>query len=321
MRCSVSGRSRTPMPVSWSGAWFTSCSTRPPWRSTRVPSGARATAMWAPSSASASPPSAAGHCGSSTTSPPRGSWRRSATSRTCTGRASPPPSAWSRRSRTAPATTLPEPGRGGARRMIVLLLAALALAYLAFLLLLRVSESRLLYAPGSSRTLTPVPPALGLAPERVEIPSGDGVTLVAWVIRAPATDTTGRWLLICHGNAGNLSDSGRPEHYAGLRALGLNLLAFDYRGYGESGGSPSEAGLYRDAEAAYGYLRDPLGVPPERIVLFGHSLGSAVAVELATRVPAAGLVLDGALTSVPDRAQEIYPLVPMRWIARSRYAS
>jgi uncharacterized protein len=205
--------------------------------------------------------------------------------------------------------------------MIVLLLAALALAYLAFLLLLRLSESRLLYAPGSSRTLTPAPPALGLAPERVEIPSGDGVTLVAWVIRAPARDTTGRWLLICHGNAGNLSDAGRPEHYAGLRALGLNLLAFDYRGYGESGGSPSEAGLYRDAEAAYGYLRHTEGVPPERIVLFGHSLGSAVAVELATRVPAAGLVLDGALMSVIARAQEVYPYVPVRWIARSRFAS
>jgi fermentation-respiration switch protein FrsA (DUF1100 family) len=205
--------------------------------------------------------------------------------------------------------------------MIVLLLATLALAYLAFLLLLRVSESRLLYVPGTSRTLTPAPPALGLAPERVEIPSGDGITLVAWVIRAPVTDTAGRWLLICHGNAGNLSDAGRPEHYAGLRALGLNLLAFDYRGYGESGGSPSEAGLYRDAEAAYGYLRDTLGVPAERIVLFGHSLGSAVAVELATRVPAAGLVLDGALISVIARAQEVYPYVPVRWIARSRFAS
>lgn len=205
--------------------------------------------------------------------------------------------------------------------MIVLLLAALTLAYLAFLLLLRVSESRLLYAPGSSRTLTPAPPGLGLAPERVEIPSGDGVSLVAWVIRAPATDTAGRWLLICHGNAGNLSDAGRPDHYAGLRALGLNLLAFDYRGYGESGGIPSEAGLYRDAEAAYEYLRDTLGIPPERIVLFGHSLGSAVAVDLATRVPAAGLVLDGALISVIARAQEVYPYVPVRWVARSRFAS
>ena len=205
--------------------------------------------------------------------------------------------------------------------MAVLLLGALAVAYLVFLVVLRLSESRLLYAPGASRTLEPPPAGLGLAPERVTIAARDGVTLVAWVIRAPGTDTAARWLLVCHGNAGNLSDSGRPAHYAGLRALGLNLLAFDYRGYGESGGAPTEAGLYRDAEAAYGYLRDTLGVPPERIVLFGHSLGSAVAVELATRVPAAGLVLDGALMSVIARAQEVYPYVPVRWIARSRFAS
>jgi uncharacterized protein len=205
--------------------------------------------------------------------------------------------------------------------MAVLLLVALALAYLAFLVVLRLSESRLLYAPGASRTLEPPPAGLGLAPERIAIAAGDGVTLVAWIIRAPGRDTAARWLLVCHGNAGNLSDAGRPEHYAGLRALGLNLLAFDYRGYGESGGAPTEAGLYRDAEAAYGYLRDTLGVPPERIVLFGHSLGSAVAVELATRVPAAGLVLDGALMSVTARAQEVYPYVPVRWIARSRFAS
>jgi len=205
--------------------------------------------------------------------------------------------------------------------MIVQLLTVLAVAYLAFLLLLRVSESRLLYAPGAARTLTPPPAGLGLAPERVEIPAGDGVTLVAWVIRAPAAAAAGRWLLICHGNAGNLSDAGRPAHYAGLRALGLNLLAFDYRGYGESGGTPTEPGIYRDAEAAYGYLRQTLGVSPDRIVLFGHSLGSAVAVEVATRAPAAGIVLDGALVSVTARAQEVYPYVPVRWVARSRYAS
>jgi uncharacterized protein len=205
--------------------------------------------------------------------------------------------------------------------MIVQLLAVLALAYLAFLLALRLSESRLLYAPGVSRTLAPPPEALGLAPERVLIRAGDGITLVAWVIRAPGADRGARWLLICHGNAGNLSDAGRPAHYAGLRALGLNLLAFDYRGYGESGGIPSEWGFYGDAEAAYRYLRDTLAVPPDRIVLFGHSLGSAVAVELATRVDAAGIVLDGALMSVTARAQEVYPYVPVRWLARSRYAS
>ena len=200
------------------------------------------------------------------------------------------------------------------------ILALVIVLYAGFLLLLRLAEPRLIYAPGPSTRLTPPPAELGLAPERLEFPSTDGVRLVGWLMRAP-TDTAGRWLLICHGNGGNLSEAGRPSHYAGLRALGLNLLAFDYRGYGESGGTPSEAGLYRDADAAWGYLTGSLRVPAGRIVIFGHSLGSAVAVELATRVPAAGLILDGALSSVTERAQEAYPYVPVRWIARSRYPS
>jgi fermentation-respiration switch protein FrsA (DUF1100 family) len=202
--------------------------------------------------------------------------------------------------------------------MLTTLLAAIAVAYLLLLLVLRLSESRLVYAPGERR-LEPPPP--GLPAERVEIPSSDDVRLVAWIIRTDPPDTGARWLLICHGNAGNLSNAGRPAHYAGLRALGLNLLAFDYRGYGESGGRPSERGLYADADAAYRYLREQLRVPPWRIVLFGHSLGSAVAVDLAAREPAAGLVLDGALASVVGRAQEVYPYVPVRLIARSRFVS
>ncbi len=197
--------------------------------------------------------------------------------------------------------------------------AAIVAAYLILLLLLRLNEARFIYAPGSGRALLTPPAQLGLPVERVEFASGDGVRLVSWVIRARGP--SGFWLLICHGNAGNLSEAGRPEHYAGLRALGLSLFAFDYRGYGESGGVPTEAGLYLDAEAAYRYLRDELAVPPERIVLFGHSLGSAVAVDLAARVPVAALVLDGALTSVPDRGQEIYPYFPVRWIAGNRFAS
>jgi fermentation-respiration switch protein FrsA (DUF1100 family) len=206
------------------------------------------------------------------------------------------------------------------RRVTTILAVGLALGYLGILALLRLAEPRLVYAPGLSRRLQPPPRELGLPVERVEFRTSDSVNLVAWVI--PAADGADRpWLLICHGNAGNISDADRPQHYAGLRGLGLNLLAFDYRGYGESGGTPTEPGLYRDAEAAYRYLREQRGVPPERIVLFGHSLGSAVAVELATRVPAAGLILDGALASVVGRGQEVYPWIPVRWIAASRYES
>lgn len=197
----------------------------------------------------------------------------------------------------------------------------LLVAYLAILLLLRLNEGRLVYFPGSAHTLTPPPAELRLPIRRVEIRTEDGVVLVGWVIPSTPADSSGRWLLICHGNAGNLSEFARPLHYAGLRRLGLNLLAFDYRGYGESGGQPSEAGLYRDADAAYRYLRGELGVPAGRIVLFGHSLGSAVAIDLASRVPAAGLVVEGAPTSLVDRGRELYPWAPVRWLATSRFGS
>ena len=202
---------------------------------------------------------------------------------------------------------------------VLRLLLVAALCYLAILVVLRLSETRLLYLPGGSRTLLEPPPALGLDVRKVQLTASDGVRLVSWAM--PVKGGSGHWLLICHGNAGNISEAGRPYHYAGLRGLGLSLFAFDYRGYGESEGAPTEQGLYRDAEAAYRYLRDTLGIPPERIVLFGHSLGAAVAVELATRVPAAGLVLDGALTSVVERAQELFPYAPVRWLAANRYPS
>jgi fermentation-respiration switch protein FrsA (DUF1100 family) len=199
------------------------------------------------------------------------------------------------------------------------ILVAAVLIYGGILLLLRVYESRLIYFPGLQRTLVAPPPSLGLPTQRVEITTEDGVKLVAWVI--PAEPPSSLWLLVCHGNAGNLSEFDRPVHYAGLRQLGLNLLAFDYRGYGESGGAPSEAGLYRDADAAYRYLTNQRGVPASRIVVFGHSLGSAVAVDLASRVPTAGLIVEGAFTSATDRGQEIYPYIPVRWIAKSRFSS
>ncbi|HET7423834.1 MAG TPA: alpha/beta hydrolase [Gemmatimonadales bacterium] len=201
------------------------------------------------------------------------------------------------------------------------ILGALVVGYVLLVFLVRAMEPRLVFAPGSARRLTPPPPALGLDPEPVRFRAEDGVELSAWVMRPPASSSDARWLLICHGNAGNLSEAGRAEHYAGLKALGLGIFAFDYRGYGESEGSPDEPGVYRDAVAAYRYLHDTLGVPAERIVLFGHSLGSAVAVELATREPAAGLILDGALLSAVARGQELYPWLPVRLIARNRFES
>ena len=199
------------------------------------------------------------------------------------------------------------------------LLVVPLLGYGGFLGALAWLENRLVFpvAPWTRR-LTPPDARLDLRPGRVTTVTSDGVRLVGWLMLRDSTDP---WILVFHGNAGNIGDGGRPEHYARLRALGLNVLTFDYRGYGESDGTPTEAGLYRDADAALGFLRDSLHVPPGRTWLFGHSLGSAVAVDLATRVQAAGLILDGAFTSAPDAASTAYPFVPVRLVMRNRFAS
>jgi pimeloyl-ACP methyl ester carboxylesterase len=137
----------------------------------------------------------------------------------------------------------------------------------------------------------------------------------------PAVTDSQTWLLICHGNFGNIGYGGRPEFYASMRDLGINLLAFDYRGFGESTGTPDERGTYDDAMASYEYVTGPLGARPEHIVIFGHSLGSGVAIELASRVPAAGLIVEGAYTSIVERGQELYPYLPVSLMATQIFPS
>ncbi|MBC7898124.1 MAG: alpha/beta hydrolase [Cytophagaceae bacterium] len=185
---------------------------------------------------------------------------------------------------------------------------------------LAINERQLVFHPAERAVASP-PMTLALRERNVAYASGDGTRLSAWVVPGTGPDSVGYWMLICHGNYGNIGYGDRPAFYASARDLGLNLLAFDYRGFGESEGSPEEQGLYADAEASYRYLTDSLHVPANRIVIFGHSLGSGVAIELATRVPAAALVVEGAYTSVVDRGQELYPFLPVRFVASQRFAS
>jgi hypothetical protein len=184
---------------------------------------------------------------------------------------------------------------------------------------LMVRETSLVYLP-ADRTVSPPAEALALRQREVIFRASDGIRLAAWIVPA-ARDSLGVWLLVCHGNYGNVAYGPRPDFYASARDAGFNVFAFDYRGFGASEGRPSESGVYDDAESAYRYLRDSLAVPSDHILIFGHSLGSGVAIELATRVPAAGLVVEGAYTSVPDRGQELYPFMPVRFMARNRFAS
>lgn len=190
--------------------------------------------------------------------------------------------------------------------------------YAAAVVYVKVNEKALIFQP-DERTVGPSPDRFALREKRVTYASTDDVTVSAWLI--PAAEPSDTWMLICHGNLGSIGYGARPEFYASMRDLGINLLAFDYRGFGESNGTPDERGFYDDATASYRYLTDTLHVPPQRIVIFGHSLGSGVAIELASRVPAAGLIVEGAYTSVVDRGQELYPFFPIAYMATQRFPS
>jgi pimeloyl-ACP methyl ester carboxylesterase len=129
-----------------------------------------------------------------------------------------------------------------------------------------------------------------------------------------------RWtVLLCHGNAGNISHRLERARLLQQRVL-ASVLLFDYRGYGRSSGSPDEQGTYRDARAAYLHLVEQRGVPAGHLVLFGESLGAAVAAQLALERPAAALVLESAFTSIPEMARAAYPfLPPVGPLIRTRY--
>jgi fermentation-respiration switch protein FrsA (DUF1100 family) len=176
-------------------------------------------------------------------------------------------------------------------------------------------QPRLLYYPDvPTRELTATPGRIGLDYESVALSTDDGVRLSAWFIPHPAPRAT---LLFFHGNAGNLSH--RLESIRLFHELGLAVFIIDYRGYGESEGRPTEAGTYIDATAAWRYLVETRQIPPQDIVIFGRSLGGAIAAELASRTRPGALILESAFTSVPNMAARLYPWLPVRSISRFRY--
>lgn len=189
---------------------------------------------------------------------------------------------------------------------------ALIAIYLAFVLLVYFNQSHLVYFP--EKQIGNTPEAIGLDYTAVNIATGDGETLHGWWV--PVADAKGT-VLFFYGNAGNISH--RIDYLAMFKQLGYNTLLFDYRGYGQSSGTPSESGTYLDAQAAWRYLIEIQGIAPERIVLFGESLGGAVAAWLAAREKPGLLALVSTLTSAPDLAAEIYPFLPVRWISRFDY--
>ena len=186
------------------------------------------------------------------------------------------------------------------------------LSYVGLLVLLFLFQSKLVYFP--TRVIEQTPRDFGMAFEDVTLETEDGVKIHGWYV--PAADAKGT-VLFFHGNGGNISH--RLPTLQTFQEMDLNTLIVDYRGYGRSEGSPGEKGTYRDAEAAWTWLTETKKVPPGKLVIFGRSLGGAVASHLAVQHPPAGLVLESSFTSIPDMGARLYWYLPVRLLSRFEY--
>ncbi len=200
------------------------------------------------------------------------------------------------------------------KAMLANTLLILLLSYAAIVVLMYLRQGSMLYLP--QKELLTTPKNIHLPYEALRLRTSDGITISGWYVPAEKERAA---LIFCHGNAGNIS--GRLDSIAVFHRLGLSVMIFDYRGYGESEGRPSEPGTYLDAEAAWNYLTDVKETPPGRIIVFGRSLGGAVAAELALRRPPAALILEAGFTSVPDIGSTYYPWLPVRLLSKFKYAS
>jgi uncharacterized protein len=200
-------------------------------------------------------------------------------------------------------------------RVLVMLCAGLMVLLMAF-------EDKLIFFPAKYPegfwSVENIPAGEGEIIPRIEdcrFSTADGTSLHGWYCM-PQRMTAGQFvpisseivLLWFHGNAGNITH--RYDMIGGLMELPVRVFIIDYRGYGKSEGSPSERGLYLDARAAWDYLRTERGIPSERIIIFGKSLGSVPAVDLASKVESAGLIVQSGFTSASDMAASIFPFLP-----------
>ena len=200
------------------------------------------------------------------------------------------------------------------KRMLWIFFIGLVSGYLILVAFVYVRQDSMLYFP--VREIEQTPKNIGLNFEEIILMTKDGISISSWYI--PAENERGV-VLFCHGNAGNISH--RLDSIRIFHELRLGVLIFDYRGYGKSGGSPTEKGTYADAEAAWDYLVNVMQVNPGKIIIFGRSLGSAVAAETALRRKAGVLIIESGFTSVPDLGSKFYPYLPVRLISRYNYST
>jgi len=200
------------------------------------------------------------------------------------------------------------------KRMVLELLVGLFLIYMSITGIVYIGQKRMIFYPVGEIAATPE--FIGLKFEDVILSTNDNVTISAWYIPAAQERAV---ILFCHGNAGN--NSHRLDSIRIFHDLHLSVLIFDYRGYGKSEGSPTEEGTYLDAEAALDFLIEVKHVPSEKIVVFGRSLGGAVAAEVALRRRVGALIIESGFTSVPELGGTYFPFLPIRLLSRYSYAT
>ncbi|MBK8762775.1 MAG: alpha/beta hydrolase [Sulfuritalea sp.] len=191
------------------------------------------------------------------------------------------------------------------------------LAYAGLAALIYFKQDALVFQAAMERGYEATPARIGLRFDALTLATEDGEALDAWHVPTRAGASARGLVLVFHGNAGNIGH--RLDYLRMFHDLGYASLILDYRGYGRSSGKPSEDGTYLDAAAAWRHATQVLGYPAARIVLFGESMGGAVAAQLAAVQKPAALVLASTFTSVPDLGAKIYPWLPVRALARIRY--
>ena len=196
--------------------------------------------------------------------------------------------------------------------MLIYIAVVLFITYLGWGVLLYVMQPRFLYSP--VREVACTPDGLDMDFEDVVFKSSDSLRLSGWYVPAEGSEFT---VLFCYGNGGNIMH--RLDSINIFNNLGLNCFIFDYRGYGNSQGKPSEEGTYLDAEAAYKWLTEEKKIPQGNIIIFGRSLGGSIAAHLAGKVKAAALIVESTFTSYADIGRKFYPYMPVRWFARFSY--
>ena len=177
----------------------------------------------------------------------------------------------------------------------------------------------LFYPDLSGRDLETVPSDSGMHYENIELVTSDNIKLHGWFIFAGKSEAHQKaaTVLFFHGNAGNISH--RMESIEQFHQLGLNVFIIDYRGYGQSTGKMTEAGSYRDAEAAWAYLINDRLINENEIIIFGRSLGGSIAAWLADKVTPAGLIVESSFSSVPSMGRRFYPFLPVSLLSRYQY--